>query len=223
MPSWAVTLSNENALSRFQASPHLKPPLSGPQRAAHGPWMASCCGRPRHADIAGAGGNNPRARGSLATGTPWAGYGVLRALPHRGGVPARGTPHGWVGWLWGGGVGPGSSEDVGVAKGRRAVHVGGGWCGGRVLGQRGPPGVDGRAHGAVADVVPDRRAIGPGGGRVHIVAQELGLQVVLGRGPRITDGAAVQLGPPGRRPPWHRCWRAAPPRPDHEGWSCRCG
>jgi hypothetical protein len=37
----AVTLSNENALSRFRASPHPCPPPSGLQRAAHGPARAS--------------------------------------------------------------------------------------------------------------------------------------------------------------------------------------
>ena len=37
----AVTLSNENALSRFRASPHPHPPPCGPQRAAHGPGQGA--------------------------------------------------------------------------------------------------------------------------------------------------------------------------------------
>jgi hypothetical protein len=37
----AVTLSNENALSRFRACPDPLPPACGPQRAAHGPGQGS--------------------------------------------------------------------------------------------------------------------------------------------------------------------------------------
>ena len=39
--------------------------------------------------------------------------------------------------------------------------------------QRLAPGVDGRAVGGVAGVVPHRGAVGPGRGGVHVVAEEL--------------------------------------------------
>ena len=95
---------------------------------------------------------------------PWGSHRMEQSIgsDHREGGAFLAPPSG-AGRL-GCGIGPGASEDVGVAEGRRAVDVGGGRCGGDVGWQLGPPGVDGRAHRAVADVVPDRRAIGPGAG-----------------------------------------------------------
>src|SRR6266852_9904176 len=86
-------------------------------------------------------------------------------------------------------------EDVGVPKGQT----------GAVLLRRWPrhdspavpeeqaPGIDGRAVDRVASVVPDRRSVCPGGGRVDVVAQELTHQVVLAAGAGIARSAPVHL------------------------------
>src|SRR6266852_9223184 len=64
------------------------------------------------------------------------------------------------------------AEDVAVAEGGRAV---GGWCrrGDRWAGhERLPEGVNGRAVGSVADVVPHRHRTGSAGCDVVVVAEE---------------------------------------------------
>src|SRR5829696_8752377 len=53
--------------------------------------------------------------------------------------------------------------------------------------------VDGRTIGRVAHVVPDRRTVGPSGGCVDVVTEELGGQVVLARTPRVTGYTPVDL------------------------------
>src|SRR5580765_1628035 len=84
--------------------------------------------------------------------------------------------------------------DVGVAERRRASLL---RCGPRnaripVL-LRLTPGVDRWTVRREPRVVPDGCAVGPGGGRVDVVAEELGREVVL-RGPaRVTRRAAVDL------------------------------
>src|SRR6266536_2319448 len=121
------------------------------------------------------------------------------------------------------GVGEGSAEDVGVPEGRRAdlLHCGRDGFGllrlvrlvdgsllaarllrvgdrsadpHRLVVQRLAIGVDVRADGGVADVVPDRGAVGAGGRGVDVVAEELGRQVVLAAAPWIAAGAPVDLG-----------------------------
>src|SRR5215218_10366944 len=67
-----------------------------------------------------------------------------------------------------------------------------------------PPGVDGVADLAVADVVPDTDPIGVGGVGIDIVAEELGLQVVLARRSRITHGTSVERRPTRRATRTHR-------------------
>ena len=59
--------------------------------------------------------------------------------------------------------------------------------------QRLPPGVDRRAVGRVARVVPDGRAVGARRGGVDVVAEELAGQRVRARAARIAGRAAVQL------------------------------
>src|SRR6478672_6302979 len=76
------------------------------------------------------------------------------------------------------GVGERASEDVRVSERGRASLFGSGfgWYGGAVLdgGLRGgSPGVDRRAVGRVAGVVPDAGAVRAGGDCVHVVTEEL--------------------------------------------------
>src|SRR5829696_3508354 len=91
------------------------------------------------------------------------------AFQHRCGAPLVGRPTLLNGWLWGGGVGVGAAEDVGVAEevaGRwrvRAVLV---WRRRRdraAVDQGLAVGVDGRTHGGVATVHPHRSGILPSG------------------------------------------------------------
>jgi len=60
-------------------------------------------------------------------------------------------------------------------------------CDGLVV-ERQAVGVDGRAVGGPADVVPDRGPIGAGGSRIDVVAEELRGQVVLAAAPGIAPG-----------------------------------
>jgi hypothetical protein len=73
-----VTLSNENALSRFRACPDPHPPASGPQRATHGPASDR---EPNHPAPAS---RCPRARWSAPAGpAPSASTSPARSSPRR--------------------------------------------------------------------------------------------------------------------------------------------
>ena len=102
------------------------------------------------------------------------------------------------------------AEDVRVPERRRAVLL---WSGprARVRGsERCPPGVDRRAVGGIACIVPHRCPIGPRCDRVDVVAEELRLEVVLARSTRVArrtamerapraEPSAYHVGPPGGR------------------------
>src|SRR5438876_10153688 len=59
-----------------------------------------------------------------------------------------------------------------------------------------PPGVNGRAGGRVAGVVPDRRAVGVRRDGVDIVAEKFQPQVVLAGAPRVARRAPVEIREP---------------------------
>src|SRR5436305_3138365 len=88
-----------------------------------------------------------------------------------------------------------AAEDVAVAERRRTVLLRGWPRNARIAGREGlPPGIDRRAIGGVAHVVPDRRAEGPRCNGVDIVAEELADKVVLTRATRVTVRTSAQLG-----------------------------
>src|SRR5215469_119279 len=96
-------------------------------------------------------------------------------------------------WL-GGWIGKAASKDVGVSEGGWAVcrDVGGNCrCG--VGAEQLPVGVDRRADGGVAGVVPHGGAVGTRGGRVDVVPEELGGEPVLAGAARVPGHAPVDL------------------------------
>src|SRR6266511_758194 len=112
------------------------------------------------------------------------------------------------------GVGERASEDVAVAEGGPAVVLRLGVGDGAARLDRGPPGVDRRAVGRVAGVVPDRHAVVVGRRRVDVVAEELEDLVVLARPSRVAHRPSVDLGPVRRRPPAPTsAWRTTPTSP----------
>src|SRR3954468_1900629 len=99
-------------------------------------------------------------------------------------------------------VGVRAAEDVRVAERvpGAAVLFGRGRRRALPVLQRLPPGVDRRAILGGARVVPHGRAVGARGGRVYVVAEELGVQRVGARAARVAAGAAVQVPERTRRP-----------------------
>src|SRR4029077_10018467 len=95
--------------------------------------------------------------------------------------------------LWGG-IGVRSAEDVRVPEGRRTVLLRRRTRDGAAGDQRLPPRVDRRTVGVVPRVVPYRRPVRPGRGRVHVVAEELGRQRVGAAPSGVTGGTSMQLG-----------------------------
>src|SRR5262245_57398051 len=111
----------------------------------------------------------------------------------RSGFPSRGNsrqraPDDGPGARWRDGLRRNrGAEDVRIAERWRAVSVGGRLGDRRARAQRLPPRVQGWAISRLADVVPHADRPSAGGCGVHVVAEELRGEVVLGRGARVTD------------------------------------